>query len=170
MLKYLYIPESEDLDDHINFAVENGFNQIIHGNSDIIEELVVDKGTLQEINIPEYRELNTDFLVFKENEEFSLKLIDEFIIDGKYTIGNVSLYRVDDVDLNKKDFVLSKDLIRISNFIYEFNLCIEKYGEYIIQILHKDNDGTEKVLVEERIIIYKEYQEEEKDEKFFFAG
>jgi hypothetical protein len=171
MLKYLYIPENIDLDEYINFAVDNNFNQIIHGESEIIKDLIKNKDSVQEINIPEYRILNTDFLVFKENENFSIKLIDEFIIENLYEIEKVNLYRVDDIKINEKKFITSFQPEKINNLVYRFNLCIDQYGEYVFEIICKENEsGQENILFEDKIIIYKEYLEEERDEKFFFSG
>ena len=53
MLRYLYIPKDFDLDEHIDYAVNNNFHQVIHGHSDIIKNLIENENNIQEINIPE---------------------------------------------------------------------------------------------------------------------
>lgn len=172
MLRYMYIPANEDIETHINFAVDNKFNQIIHGESKIITDLIEDKNKVQEINIPEYRMLENDFLVFEENESFKVTFIDEFsvdIIDPEYEI---DIFRVNDLDLNKKDFLISKKMICSDKYIYEAQFKIESYGEYIFFIkLNNKNNSTSDSIFTDKIIIYKKYDmEQDIDDKFFFPG
>lgn len=174
MLKYLYIPEKFDLDEYIDFAVSNNFNQIIHGESDVINNLIIDFNEIQEIKIPEYREILNKNLVFKEKENFKLILIDEFLIKNEYDISDVEIYRLDDIDLNKKEFVLQKKMEKIDECLYEADITLDLYGEYIFEIFYEVDRTAravgESVLLKDSIVIYKEYKENERDinDKFFF--
>jgi hypothetical protein len=174
MLKYLYIPEKFDLDEYIDFAVSNNFNQIIHGKSDIINNLILDYNEVQEIKIPEYKRVLNKSLVFKEKESFKLTLLDEFVINNEYNISSIEIYRLDDIDLNKKEFILQKKMERVNECVYEVEVILDLYGEYIYKIFY-EVDGTsravgESVLLKDSIIIYKEYEENEGaiDDRFFF--
>lgn len=169
MLKYLYIPETEDLDDHIDFAVQNNFNQIIHGKSDIINDLVQDKDSVQEINIPEIMCLYDDFLVFKENEEFSIKFVNEFSVDKKDSKIKFYLYKLNEKNPKEKIFMFSEDMKRLNSIHYEIELILNEYGEYKFYISEEHDSENKNILLSDSIIIYKEYQEGLEDEKFFFA-
>ena len=170
MLKYLYIPENEDLDQHIDYAVNNNFHKIIHGESDIIKNLLIDKNLRQEINIPEHRQVLNYSLVFEENETFKLFILDEFNIDNRYESLKINLYRTDDNDLNEKKFVLSDEIKFIGNYLYEYELSLNNYGEYVFEIFF-DFDEIKNILLTDKIIIYKAYIEEsDPDDKFFFPG
>ena len=174
MLKYLYIPEKFDLDEYIDFAVSNNFNQIIHGKSDIINNLIIDYNEVQEIKIPEYKRVLNKSLVFKEKESFKLILIDEFVINNEYDISSIEIYRLDDIDLNKKQFVLQKNMERINECVYEVELTLDLYGEYVYEIFYEVDRTAravgESVLLKDSIIIYKEYEENEGEinDRFFF--
>ena len=174
MLKYLYIPEKFDLDEYIDFAVSNNFNQIIHGKSDIINNLILDYNEVQEIKIPEYKRVLNKSLVFKEKESFKLILIDEFVINNEYDISSIEIYRLDDIDLNKKQFVLQKNMERINECVYEVELTLDLYGEYVYEIFYEVDRTAravgESVLLKDSIIIYKEYEENEGEinDRFFF--
>jgi hypothetical protein len=174
MLKYLYIPEKFDLDEYIDFAVSNNFNQIIHGKSDIINNLILDYNEVQEIKIPEYKRVLNKSLVFKEKESFKLTLLDEFVINNEYNISSIEIYRLDDIDLNKKQFVLQKNMERINECVYEVEVTLDLYGEYVYEIFYEVDRTAravgESVLLKDSIIIYKEYEENEGaiDDRFFF--
>jgi hypothetical protein len=168
MLKYLYIPQEKDLDEFIEFAVENNFNQIIHGDSDILNDFSYDNSNIHEINIPEYRHIENENLVFKENEIFTIRLVDEFNIKENYKILGVNLFRVDDNNLNKKDFILYKDMDKIDDYIYDVDIQLEVYGEYIIDIIAQFDDKKE-TLLKDSIVIYKEWIEDNTlNDKFYF--
>lgn len=165
MIRYLYIPIDKDLDDFMDYAVNNNFNQIIHGESDIVRGYIQDFNSVQEINIPEYKFILNDNLVFKENEYFILTIVDEFSEDSGELPKYIEIYRIDDLDLNKKDFILNKDIIKKQNFIYQVDLSVDKYGEYEVHI----KSNNKKSLIKDKIIIYREYKEAESaDDKFFF--
>jgi hypothetical protein len=174
MLKYLYIPEDKEISDHIDFAVMNNFNQIIHGRSEIVENLICDYDEVQEINIPEYREVLNRSLVFKEKETFKLILIDEFYLQDGYNVSDIEIYRLDDIDLNKKEFILRKKMDKVDECIYEVELNLDVYGEYIYEIQFetdmKLNTENRLILLKDSIVIYKEYEENqgEINDKFFF--
>jgi hypothetical protein len=171
MLRYLYIPENEDLDEHINFAVHNNFHQIIHGESDIVSGLIKNIDSVQEINIPEYRMLDNDFLVFHESEDFKIRFIDEFAINSGYDELTINLYQLDENNLKNKNFILSKKMNKINKVFYEIDLSIDKFGEYEFTIVSAVNNKEDKILFTDRIIIYKQYKEDNSaDDKFFFTG
>lgn len=165
MIRYLYIPINKDLDDFMDYAVNNNFNQIIHGESDVVRDYIKDFNSVQEINIPEYKFIVNDNLVFKEKEKFTLIIIDEFSESLKEVPEYIELYRIDDLDLNKKDFILNKNIIKIDNFVYSVDLSIDEYGEYEIYI----KLNTKNTILKDKIIIYKEYSGgETADDRFFF--
>jgi hypothetical protein len=169
MIRYLYVPIDKDLDEFIEFSIENHFNQIIHGESDIINDLISNKNEIQKIEIPEFRFIDNKDLVFKENETFIIKIIDEFCLSENYKIVGANLYRLDDRDINKKEFVLYKEGGKIDYFNYQVELNIILYGEYLVEIII-EKEGLNECLMSDKIIIYKEWKDkEELDDKFFFA-
>jgi hypothetical protein len=170
MLRYLYIPDNEDLDDHIDFAVNNNFQQIIHGKSDIVSDLIVDENKIQEINIPEIIKLHNDFLVYQEGQDFVIRLINEFAINYKYNKIKINIYKLNEDDLTIKDLTISPDMNIINEIVYEFIGRIDHYGEYEFNIIAILEDMSEEILYSDRIIIYKRYDGQDENEKFFFEG
>jgi hypothetical protein len=112
--------------------------------------------------------------VFKEKETFKLILIDEFSLEDGYNISDIEIYRLDDIDLNKKEFILRKKMDKVEEYIYEVELNLDVYGEYIYEIQFETdvplNTENKSVLLKDSIVIYKEYEENqgEINDKFFF--
>lgn len=164
MLRYLYIPENEDLDEHIEYAINNNFNQIIHGNSDIIKDYLINLNCIEEINIPEYRMILNDNLVFTEKEIFQIIIIDEFIKKEEDIDLYIDIFRIDDNDLKKKVFIKKEKLNKLKDYVFTSSISLDLYGEYVVYIINNN-----KIVLEEKVIIYKEYKEKSyKNDKFFF--
>ena len=169
MIRYLYIPKDKNLDDFIDYAINNKFNQIIHGQSEILDKFIIDYSEVKEIEIPEYRVVNNETLVFKESETFNINLVDEFSNNENYNITSIEIYRVDDEDIYKKDFIFSKDMNKIDNYFYTVNCELQKYGEYEFIINTDSNDEKNKIIYVDKIIIYREFEEVgDSDDRFFF--
>lgn len=170
MIRYLYIPENFELDEHIEYAVENNFQQVIHGPSDIIKDLIYDENNIQEINIPEYTLILNESLIFEENQEFIITIVDEFNVKEKYQLDKIIVYRKDDFNLNKKSFIFAKKITKNNDYYYEVSLKLDKYGLYEIEISAVDSSEEKFILIKDEIIIYKKYEEENvTDDKFFFS-
>jgi hypothetical protein len=170
MLRYLYVPKNLDLYDHIDYAVKNNFNQIIHGESDVVKDFIIDPEVAQEINIPEYRSIFNKNLVFKEGEDFLLTLIDEFDINDEYDSVEINIFRINDKDMSEKVFIIQKNMEKVQPHIYQANISLESYGEYIFNVVTKsEKNNKEDIIIRENIVIYKEYREDEIDDKFFFS-
>jgi hypothetical protein len=170
MIKYLYVPIEKDIDDYIEDSVNNKFNQIIHGESDIIEHLIKDRSESQEITIPEFRHIKDDYLVYEEKHMFKVVWIDEFFSkedgDGIF----INLYKLDDKDLNKRDYLFSKSFEEVYSYIYEIELSLDSYGEYPVEIVYKKST-KDYIVFSDSIIIYKKYEEESAaNDRFFFPG
>lgn len=167
MLQYLYIPEDCELDDGVEFAINNKISQIIHGKSDIINDIVQDFNVKQVINIPEKKEILNKFLVFAEKENFNILFLDEFSIDRPYESLVGEFYLIDE-SLGEKKYMSSVKLEKINNVLFSLPFSLDKYGEYYLEILVNDND-TKRVVFRDTVIIYKEYDEDERyNDKFFF--
>ncbi len=170
MLRYLYVPENLDIYDHIDYAIKNDFNQIIHGESDVVKDFIIDKNMAQEINIPEYRLVSNTSLIFKENEEFTFTVIDEFDVNDKYKLMKINIFRIDDINISEKIFILQKNMEKVASHTYQTNLSIDGYGEYIFEVIvESEKDNKENIIILENIVIYKEYQEGGGDDAFFFS-
>lgn len=164
MLRYLYIPENEDIDTHIEYAINNNFNQIIHGSSDIINEYINDISNIQEINIPEHIFITNESLVFPEKEIFQIIIINEFMEKEESGDLYIDIFRIDDNDLKKKVFIKNEKMDKLQDYIFASSFSLDLYGEYIIYVI---NNKT--TILEEKIIIYKEYEERSNvDDRFFF--
>jgi hypothetical protein len=170
MIRYLYVPIEKDIDGYIEDAFNNKFNQIIHGESDIIKDFIKDVSETQEITIPEFRHIKDGYLVYEEKHMFKIVWIDE--VFNKKDEGGIfiNLYKLDDKDLNKREYLFSQSFEEVYPYIYETQLSLDSYGEYPIEIVYKDS-VTDYIVFSDSIIIYKKYEEESKaNDRFFFLG
>jgi len=158
MIKYIYVPEEEDIDEFYEKAYDLGINQIIHGRSDIIDDYIDDYTRSCVVQIPEFRGLNMPIKNFKEGTEISIHFIDEWLNQNSYMEVNCIIYKVD-IEKPWEKYIYTSFAMKY-DFKYSFfeYVTIDEYGEYIIEIVAKYNDHEE-ILCKEELVIYKEYKE-----------
>ena len=169
MLKYLYIPEDEDVLDHIPKAIEENFNQIIHGSSDIIKDILINENSVQSISIPEFVKIDPETLVFYDGHTVVFSFTDEFIDELNYNNLRCVLYKVDDNNpkINKKYKTVYPE--KVNNYLFSFSFQADRIGEYIVELVC-DLENIETIRYKTELIICQSLNEQHEDDdgRFLF--
>lgn len=169
MIKYIYVPESENISEYYQKANELGAVQIIQGESDIISDFIEDYEKPSIIEIPQFTGLFMPTKTFPEKSNIEIIFVDEWIKQNNYNSLDCNIYLL---DIDKPWIQTLYKTIKLKydqsySFFGEFTA--ESYGEYIIEII-ANYDNEQKNIYKDEIIIYREYQdkiiEENNDFKF----
>lgn len=159
MIKYIYIPESENISEYYQKADELGAVQIIQGPSDIISNFIEDYEKPSIIEIPEFTGLVMPIKTFPEKSNINIIFVDESIKQNGYISLDCKIYILD-IDkpwIKELCKIIKLKYDQLYSFFGEF--MAEHYGEYIIEII-ANYDNEQKVIHNDEIIVYKEYQDE----------
>jgi hypothetical protein len=168
MLKYLYVPKNENPIDYLDQAASEKCLQIIHGESEIINNLVKDKDSPAVVYIPKIRTLLIENPSYQYGEEVKFIFTDEWVREEGYSLASAEIMHVDIEDPSQVDLIEELKMSFDGDFSFYHKFTPKDYGEYIIQIYAEYEDGKRFKKMSNSFIVYKDNGlGVPKNEKFF---
>lgn len=155
----LYVPEELDPTDYLVEAAKNKINQIIHGSSDILLNLVDDLNKVQKIEVPQFYGAWIENSVSPSDKDITLVFIDEWSKERNYSCISAKIYEIDLNNPRKSAFLERVEFSYDNKYTYHHKFKFKNIGEYKIDLIAELDDGTEYIIESKDIIIFRNKNE-----------
>lgn len=157
MIKYIYVPESQDIFDYYEKSFHLNISQIIHGPSDIIKDYIDDYSRPCIIEIPEFKGIILEEKVVKENSKILIPFIDEYKKQDSYNSIDCKIYKIPLDGPRKKEVYEIIHMKHDLKYSFFCEYIFTDYGEYFIEII-ANYEKESKILDYTEIIVFKEFK------------
>lgn len=168
MKRYFYVPKDKDIEDFLDIARDNGCSEIVHGDSDLVNDLITNVDEEQVVMIPEYRMIYMEKSAYEQGEDVKIIFMDEWLKDTKYIMVNCVISKIDMYDPSKIEEFISIPMMYDEEFCFGAKFIPEEYGEFVIDIVCVFDDESQKKIMSKEFIVYKKEESGGSNGKFRF--